>query len=144
MSGLFSHILAYCGMFWRPPNKNPIESITSKISQKCNFGVCCTRIALSQNKDIKIKIFGKFFQVLRKKLWRSLQQRNVLFPKSLVFIYPACCWDTLFLHIFFLLSRARCQCVTKIDFSVDREKNLAHTHIYLSLYVSMCLLFIEK
>ena len=123
MSGLFSHILAYCGMFWRPPNKNPIESITSKISQKCNFGVCCTRIALSQNKDIKKK--SKFLESFSKyweKSFGGAFNRGMFYFQNLLYLFTLPAVETLFFAHFFLLSRARCQCVTKIDFSIDRGK----------------------
>ena len=99
----FKGTLTYCRDFFRTfqltvecfeglPTR--IQSNRSHLKFHKSAILGCVALAshyLKTNKDIKIKIFGKFFQVLRKKLWRSLQQRNVLFPKSFVFIYPACC-----------------------------------------------------
>ena len=108
-------------------NRSQLLSIQcSKIPQKCNFGVCCTRT---------VKIFWKVFQVEKDALEEPSTEEY--FVSKIFSIYPA-----FFTHIF-LIFRAMCQCVTKIDFSVDRGKNW-HTHTHLSLHVSMCVLFIVK
>ena len=108
-------------------NRSQLLSIQcSKIPQKCNFGVCCTRT---------VKIFWKVFQVEKDALEEPSTEEY--FISKIFSIYPA-----FFAHIF-LIFRAMCQCVTKIDFSVDRGKNW-HTQTHLSLYVSMCVLFIVK
>ena len=96
-------------------NRSQLLSIQcSKIPQKCNFGVCCTRT---------VKIFWKVFQVEKDALEEPSTEEY--FISKIFSIYPA-----FFAHIF-LIFRAMCQCVTKIDFSVDRGKNW-HTHTSIS------------
>ena len=92
--------------------------------------------------------FWKVFPSTEKEALEEPSTEECFISKIFSIYLPCLLLRHFFLHFFFahffLLFRTRwCQCVTKIDFSVDREK-IWRTHTYIYLYMSPCAFYSLK